>query len=190
MPPSKKTMMHLSKKAMIPMKTVIISTAFALCVSVVAVCARADADQPGKSDPKPRQVSTEKLFGKAGDPKKISRTVYVDMSDTMYFNPAKLTIQRGETVRFVVKNSGKELHQMVIGTLQDLEEHAQLMASFPGMVEHAGAFMTYVAPGKTEEIVWQFTENGEFNFGCVIPRHSKAAEVGKVFVVSPKSSAQ
>lgn len=124
----------------------------------------------------------------AGDPQNVSRTVYVDIGGTMYFNPAKLTIRRGETVRCVITNSGKDLHEMVIGTIQELDEHAGLMASFPGMVEHAGAYMTFVVPGKTMDIVWQFIEDGEFNFGCVIPGHFKAAEVGKIVVIAPDSS--
>ena len=172
------------------MKTPSILTAIGLGISLLAAGALGAADAPEKSAQSPGEVPTEKLSGKAGDSQNVSRTVYVDIGGTIYFNPAKLTIRRGETVRFVITNSGKELHEMVIGTTQELDEHAGLMASFPGMVEHAGAFMTYVAPGKTEEIVWQFTENGEFNFGCVIPRHSRAVEVGKIFVVSPKLSTQ
>jgi uncharacterized cupredoxin-like copper-binding protein len=64
------------------------------------------------------------------------------------------------------------------------------MASFPGMVEHADSHMVYVAPGKTEEIVWQFTTAGQFNYGCLIPGHFDTGMVGKIIVVAPKSSAK
>src|SRR5881392_443727 len=65
-------------------------------------------------------------FGKPGDPAKVSRTVEVDMADTMRFTPAYVTVKKGETVRFVVKNSGKVKHEMVLGTAKELREHAEL----------------------------------------------------------------
>jgi uncharacterized cupredoxin-like copper-binding protein len=175
---------------MIPMKCFVVATVMALGIASLAVRAAVDGDQPRKFDQEPKRMAEEKSFGKAGDPKKISRTVTIEMNDTMHFNPAKLTIEQGETIRFVVKNSGRLPHEMVIGTTQELEEHEQLMMSYPGMVEHEGSFMVHVHTGRTGEIVWQFNKVGEFNFGCVIPGHFKAGEIGKIFVVSPKSSAQ
>ena len=35
------------------------------------------------------------LVGKAGDPKKVTRTVTVDMNDTMRFSPASIAVKRG-----------------------------------------------------------------------------------------------
>lgn len=167
-----------------------LSITIALCISLVAIRAPVEADEPGKSDQKPRQSSGEKWFGKAGDPKKVVQVVYMDMSDTIQLKPAQLTIRQGETVKFVVKNTGKDLHQIAIGIKAELKEHEQLMRAYPGMVEHDDSYMAFVAPGKTEEVVWQFTKAGEFNFGCTIPGHFEAGETGKIFVVSPQSSTQ
>ena len=129
-----------------------------------------------------RTLSTqEKSFGREGDPRKITRTVRVDMSDAMRFNPAELTIKQGETVRFEVRNGGKTMHEMVLGTMKELKEHAELMKKFPGM-EHDEPYMAHVAPGKTEHIVWQFTKPGEFYYGCLIPGHFEAGMIGKVVV--------
>jgi uncharacterized cupredoxin-like copper-binding protein len=77
----------------------------------------------------------DKAFGRQGDPKKISRTINVDMSDAMRFTPAEITVKQGETIRFRVKNAGKTMHEMVLGTMQDLKAHADLMSRHPGM-EH------------------------------------------------------
>ena len=120
-------------------------------------------------------------FGRTGDPKKVSRTVEIDMSDKMRFTPAALTVRRGDTVRFVAKNSGKQMHEMVIGNMKELKEHAELMKKHPGM-EHDEPYMAHVAPGKKAEIVWQFTRAGEFNFGCLIPGHFEAGMVGSITV--------
>lgn len=120
-------------------------------------------------------------FGRTGDPKKVVRTVTVDMADTMRFTPAVLTIKRGETVRFVVRNRGKVMHEMVIGTMQELTEHAEQMKKHPHM-EHDEPYMAHVAPGKQESILWQFTKAGEFHFGCLVPGHFEAGMVGRIVV--------
>jgi uncharacterized cupredoxin-like copper-binding protein len=131
-----------------------------------------------------RAISTEeKAFGREGDPKKATRTVRVGMADTMRFTPSELTIRRGETVKFIVRNNGKVMHEMVIGTMKELKEHAEMMKKHPTM-EHDEPYMAHVAPGKTETIVWQFTTAGEFHFGCLVPGHFETGMIGKI-VVNP-----
>jgi len=123
----------------------------------------------------------QKPFGIAGNPAKVTRTVKMDLSDEMRFHPSVLQVRRGETVRFVVGNSGKVLHEMVIGTLAELQEHAALMKKFPDM-EHDEPYMAHVKPGTTQEIVWQFNRAGEFNYACLVAGHFEAGMVGKVVV--------
>ena len=125
--------------------------------------------------------ATEHAFGRQGDPRKVTRTVKVDMADTMRYSPAEIAAKRGETIRFEVKNSGKVMHEIVFGTLKDLKDHAQLMRKHPGM-EHDEPYMAHVAPGKTERLVWQFTQPGEFYYGCLVPGHFEAGMVGKLNV--------
>ena len=135
-----------------------------------------------KHDKKAAQpiASEETPFGREGDPKKVSRTVKVDMTE-MRFSPAELKVKQGETVRFVVKNSGQLMHEMVIGRMQDLKQHAEVMRKHPEM-EHAEPYMAHVAPKKTGELVWQFTKAGEFHYGCLIPGHFESGMVGKLIV--------
>ena len=120
-------------------------------------------------------------FGQEGDPKKAARTITVDMSDTMRFTPAQITVQRGETVRIVSRNKGQVLHEMVIGTPAELKKHAEEMKKNPGM-EHDEPYMAHVKPGQSGAIVWQFTQPGEFQFACLLPGHFEAGMVGKVTV--------
>ncbi len=120
-------------------------------------------------------------FGQEGNPKKVTRTIEVDMSDGMRFTPSTVTVKRGDTVRFVVRNKGQVLHEMVLGTKQALEAHAELMKKFPEM-EHDDANMAHVKPGETGEIIWQFTKAGEFQFACLQPGHFEAGMVGQVNV--------
>jgi uncharacterized cupredoxin-like copper-binding protein len=133
----------------------------------------------------PRRFDASKVettdFGQEGNPKEVTKTIKVDMSDAMRFTPSDVTVKRGETVKFAVHNDGKVLHEMVLGTKEAIAEHAELMKKFPEM-EHADANMAHVKPGKSGEIVWQFTKAGEFKFACLQPGHFEAGMVGKVVV--------
>ena len=143
------------------------------------VLAHGDAKHPAKKEVHAEMKETS--FGRTGDPKKVSRTVEIDMSDKMRFTPAELTVKRGETVRFVAKNSGAQMHEMVLGSIKELKEHAEVMKKHPGM-EHDEPYMAHVEPGKKAQIVWQFSKAGEFNFGCLLPGHFEAGMVGKITV--------
>jgi len=154
---------------------------------------------------KPKAVDYSKVeetpFGRAGNPKRVNRSVRVGMNDSMHFvatasaKPDRVTdagdgghamrgdlvVKRGETIRFVVRNEGKVMHEMVIGSMKELKEHAELMRKFPDM-EHDEAYMAHVAPGKEGEIVWQFTRAGEFHYACLVPGHMEAGMIAKITV--------
>ena len=120
-------------------------------------------------------------YGRPGDPAKVSRTVAIDMSDAMRFTPSLITAKKGETIRFALANSGKVRHEMVLGSSKELKEHAALMRKFPGM-EHAEPNRLSVDPGKTGDLVWQFTRAGTFDFACLQPGHFEAGMRGKITV--------
>jgi len=129
-------------------------------------------------------VAEQTAWGIAGKRAQVTRTITVDMSDAMRFAPDTLTVQEGDTVRFVVKNNGRMLHEMVIGTPDELARHAALMARFPNM-EHDEPYMVHVDPGKTGEIVWHFNRAGSFEFACLIAGHYEAGMRGTI-TVTPK----
>jgi uncharacterized cupredoxin-like copper-binding protein len=120
-------------------------------------------------------------LGKPGDPQKVTRTIEVEMNDTMRFKPDSIQVKRGETIRFLVRNIGKVKHEMVLGTIKELKKHAELMGKFPEM-KHADPNQVSVDPGMTGELVWQFTRAGTFDFACLVPGHFEAGMVGKVRV--------
>ena len=120
-------------------------------------------------------------YGRPGDPAKASRTVAIDMSDSMRFTPALITARKGETIRFALSNSGKVKHEMVLGSSRELKEHAALMRKFPDM-EHNDPNRLSVDPGKTGALVWQFTRAGTFDFACLQPGHFEAGMRGRITV--------
>lgn len=158
-------------------------TALTAAMVVSIGSARAHNDAPHAAEPRKFEAGKveEKSFGREGDPAKATRTIRIDMSDAMRFTPAHITVKRGETVRFVAANKGQVLHEMVLGTAEELQAHAELMRKFPGM-EHDEPHMAHVKPGRRGEIVWQFTRPGAFRFACLIPGHFEAGMVGKVTV--------
>ena len=126
-------------------------------------------------------VKEQKPWGIAGDADQVDRTIEVSMTDQMRFTPDRIEVKLGETIRFVHRNQGRVLHEFVLGTKQDLDEHAAMMVKFPGM-EHDEPYMAHVGPGKREEIVWTFNRAGEFDFACLIAGHYQAGMVGKISV--------
>lgn len=126
-------------------------------------------------------VKEQKAWGIAGDSDKADRTIEVSMTDQMRFTPDRIEVKLGETIRFVHRNNGQMLHEFVLGTKKDLDEHAALMVKFPGM-EHDEPYMAHVGPGKTAQIVWTFNRAGEFDFACLIAGHYQAGMVGKISV--------
>lgn len=143
--------------------------------------AHGGAEHPAKASKFDASKVEDTAFGRAGDPAKVVRTIRVDMADSMRFTPADITVRRGDTVKIVAANKGQVLHEIVIGTPEELQTHAEQMKKFPGM-EHDEAYMAHVKPGARGEIVWQFTQAGEFAFACLLPGHLEAGMVGRLKV--------
>lgn len=128
------------------------------------------------------QTAEQTAWGIAGDVKAVSRTIEVRMTDDMRFTPKRIKVREGETVRFVVRNQGRMLHELVIGTKEALDEHGAMMLKFPAM-EHDEAYMTHVKPAPDRGvIIWNFNRPGEFQFACLIPGHYQAGMVGAITV--------
>jgi uncharacterized cupredoxin-like copper-binding protein len=128
--------------------------------------------------------SHETAFGRPAGSAKPTRTVRVAMTDNMRFTPAEIRVKRGEIVRFVATNKGKVPHEIVLGTMDELQKHAEKMRSQPQMEHHDEEHGAEVAAGKSGSFAWQFTKPGEFYYACLIPGHFEAGMVGKV-TVSP-----
>ena len=130
-------------------------------------------------------VKEQKDWGIAGDAKSVKQEITLTMNDNMRFTPDAITVKQGETIRFVVKNQGRQLHEVVIGTKKDLDKHAALMVKFPNM-EHDEPYMAHVAAGKSQNLIWTFNRAGTFDFACLIAGHYQAGMVGKITVLAAK----
>jgi uncharacterized cupredoxin-like copper-binding protein len=142
-------------------------------------------------------------FGQPGKASEVTRTIDIMMDDN-FFDPPAVSIKAGETVRFVLTNSGILLHEFNIGTPAMHVEHQKEMAEMVrhGMLTRTGINeemmkmdhaklglkpMTHddpnsvlVPPGQKKELIWKFTRAMELEFACNVPGHYDAGMVGKV----------
>ena len=139
--------------------------------------------------------------GEPGKASEATRSITVAMYDN-YYKPETIEVKPGETVRFVVENKGKLVHEFNIGTPGTHEAHQKEMMM---MVEHGviqgnklnhdmmemdmgdGQSMKHddpnsvlLEPGQSEEIVWTFSKKGNIEFACNVPGHYQAGMYGDV----------
>jgi len=167
--------MHTSKRQLL-----LTASALGLGLSGLSSLARAHGDQDHAKKAGPVRKE-QKDWGIAGEARTAKRTIEVRMGDDMRFTPDRIDVRRGETIRFRAQNTGKVMHEFVIGTKAENARHAELMIKFPNM-EHDEPYMAHVPPGKTGEIVWTFNRAGTFEFACLIAGHYSAGMVGTINV--------
>jgi len=161
----------------------------AICLALpFSIFAHTAHSESGAKRPASAAPKEQKPWGIGGDARDVRRTIEVTMSDNMRFTPNRLEVREGETVRLVVKNAGKAMHELVIGTRQELDEHAALMQKFPNMA-HDEPYMAHVSAGKTGQLVWRFNRAGDFEFACLVAGHYQAGMVGTIRVI-PTSTTQ
>ena len=112
-------------------------------------------------------ASTVGMPGKSAD---VARTVEIRMNNSMRFVSDAITVKAGETIRFFIRNTDKVPHTMVIGSMTELKEHAEMMRNMPGM-QHAEANMITLKPGQRGGLVWKFDQPGSVDFACLVPGH-------------------
>lgn len=110
--------------------------------------------------------------GTPGDPGKASRTIEITMVDNR-FDPSEVKVKEDETIKFLLKNSGRKKHEMMIGTAEEIDKHGRSMKKNPDAEHHDEPNMITVEPGKTRELVWQFAKAGTVDFACPLPGHFK-----------------
>ena len=164
-------------------ETAIIASILTLIFGFAPVSAFASGDHDGGHGKAMEFDPVANEFGNYKPKMHVTRTIKIVMSDKMRFSPDMIKVKKGDVIKFVHTNPGELMHEFVLGTPELLIKHAEMMRKFPGM-EHSEPYMTHVAPGKTGEIVWEFSKSGEFAFGCLIPGHFDAGMKGSVIVGS------
>jgi len=122
--------------------------------------------------------------GEPGDATKPARIVQVTMTEAegkMLFLPNRIEIKKDEQVKFMLRNNGELDHEFILGTTAENLKHAESMKKNPDM-EHDDPNGRRLAPKKTDQIVWRFTQVGEFEYSCLISGHREAGMIGTIVV--------
>ena len=137
------------------------------------------------------QSEQVKTYGFPGDNTKIDRIIEI-MAIDMAFIPTSISVNRGETIKFVVTNQGKLLHELVLGTNDEQAEHNTNMRSLShdDMGQHMQSEKNGIVihPSQTQEITWTFTtELTQIQFACHVPGHFEAGMFGSVDISNDES---
>jgi Cu+-exporting ATPase len=116
------------------------------------------------------------------------RTVVVNTDNSLDFSTDRIQVKAGETVAFVISNTGDLPHEFVIGDEAEQAEHEAEMATEGG--EEAGhnegqANSVDVPPGETVTLIYTFDEDdaGETLFGCHVPGHYAGGMYGTIEIL-------
>lgn len=138
---------------------------------------------------------TGPAIGQAGAAADVDRVIEISL-DEMSFDPETITVEQGETIRFILTNTGRAVHEFNIGTDTMWDGHREEMRTMTRMgmitvrsVNHslmiASGMMhdepnsVLLEPGQSGEVIWMFSENAEFGFACNIPGHRETGMVGR-----------
>ncbi len=116
-----------------------------------------------------------------GDPAEVGeadRTIKVEGTDRLRFEPDGIEVAAGETVAFEFVNTAQVPHEFVLGDSAAMEAHQEGHAH-GAVAENATG---EVAPGDSKTIAWTFSTPGEFVYECHIDQHDEAGMRGVITV--------
>jgi Cu+-exporting ATPase len=136
----------------------------------------------------PEQSSAEMGMDVSGSAAALAvpdRTILVEAADDLRFTPDAVTVKGGETVAFVIRNTGAVPHEFVVGDEAVQAKHEQEMAAGKdGSMTAMGAkpYAVDVPPQATVTLVYTFDKPGRLLFGCHVPGHYAAGMMGTIVV--------
>jgi uncharacterized cupredoxin-like copper-binding protein len=119
-------------------------------------------------------TGTDGVPGKASE---VRRTIRIEARD-LAFNVKQIQVRAGETLRFVVTNSGKLRHEFVIASHAEHVEHRTMMRQMPNMEMEKEPNAVTIDPGQTKELIWKFGKDSDVEFACDIPGHAESGMDG------------
>jgi uncharacterized cupredoxin-like copper-binding protein len=122
--------------------------------------------------------------GQSGKNIYVGSTVKVSIKETddgdMIFEPSNLSFKKGQTVKFVIKNRGELEHEFILDTAERNKIHKDVMVN--GSQRHVSENAVNLEPGEQSELIWTFSNDGSFEFACLIPGHYESGMFGNVAV--------
>lgn len=180
--------------------------ALTLTVSSAGVAAAQSASHGGHGSADKHSADSHgsaASIGQPGKPYNASRTIRISMREN-YYEPEAISVSAGETIRFLIQNEGDFVHEFAIATAEMHKAHApemmmmvehgvllpdridldaaEKMKASMGHGMHGEGNSVLVEPGKTGEIIWQFSEAQDLQFACNVPGHYESGMMGDIAV--------
>lgn len=138
----------------------------------------------GAGGPTSPSVGKQKpnAVGGPAEAEAAARTVEVTSLDTMTFEPSRIKVSAGETVTFVVTNTGQTVHEFTLGDATMQREHAEAMSHIPSGAAHGFPNSITLQPGETKRLTWRFGETGTLEYACHVQGHYEAGMRGQITI--------
>jgi|TARA_B110000046_G_C12846194_1_gene335772 uncharacterized cupredoxin-like copper-binding protein len=140
-------------------------------------------------------------IGEKGDPAEVAKVIKVKMYDN-YYEPSEFKIEKNQTIKFIVYNYGKFVHEFNIATK---EMHLKHQPEMMKMVEneilladrvdkkkmnelskkdnsmnHSHSNSVLIEPNESAEIIWKFNTEAELEAACNVPGHYETGMIAKI----------
>ena len=137
-------------------------------------------------------ASSMKMIGEKGKLSEVNRTIEIKMYDN-YFEPSKIIVKKGETIKFFVSNYGELVHEFNIATKEMHIKHQpemmkmvenqilladkidkkkmKEMAKKDHSMAHSHSNSVLLEPNEIGEIIWKFSTNTNLEAACNVPGH-------------------
>ena len=146
-------------------------------------------------------ASPMKMIDSKGKKSEVNKVIKVSMYDN-YYEPKVINVKRNETVKFIVKNKGKLVHEFNIATMKMHKKHGpemlemmkngillptkinkvkmKEMSKHNKKMAHSHSNSILLEPNKSGELIWKFSKNAELYGGCNVPGHLEAGMISKI----------
>ena len=140
-------------------------------------------------------------IGEKGESSEVDRVIEIKMYDN-YFEPNVININKGETIKFLVKNFGSLVHEFNIATkkmhlshqpemLKMMENEILLgdkidykkmkeIAKTDHSMTHSHSNSILLEPSKSGEIIWKFNSKISLEAACNVPGHYGSGMLAKI----------
>ena len=146
-------------------------------------------------------ASSMKMIGEKGKLSEVNITIEIKMYDN-YFEPSKIIVKKGETIKFFVSNYGELVHEFNIATKEMHIKHQpemmkmvenqilladkidkkkmKEMAKKDHSMAHSHSNSVLLEPNEIGEIIWKFNTDANLEVACNVPGHYQDGMIAKI----------
>ncbi len=144
---------------------------------------------------------TMNMIGEKGDLSEVSKVIVVKMYDN-YYEPNKFEIKKNQTIKFIVHNHGKLVHEFNIATkAMHLKHQPEMMKMLENGIllvdkidkkkmkelskkdhsmSHSHSNSVLLEPNQSAEFIWKFNTNADLEVACNVPGHYQVGMIAAV----------